>query len=195
MDQRLKSWALRVKSRNERADIPPLWYFTDAGRGGDPCAVAARLPRGLCGVVLRHDDDPDRPHIARSLARICRARGNRLVIAGDAGLAHSLRAGLHLRGGKPVRRDFSGLITSSAHNPAEIRRALRAGATLLFISPLFATQSHPGAAGLGLLRWMRLAARNAGISMALGGVDAKRLRQLKSPRIAGLGAIGAMEGE
>ncbi|WP_333489954.1 thiamine phosphate synthase [Acidocella sp. MX-AZ03] len=99
MDSRLIAWGRAVKRRDPQAQIPPLWFFTDAQRTPDPLAVIARLPLGLCGVVLRHDQDPDRARLARRVAKICRARRLALIIAGDARLAASLKAGLHLRGG------------------------------------------------------------------------------------------------
>ena len=47
-----------------------------------------------------------------------------------------------------------GLHSASAHDLAEIRRAERAGADLLFLSPVYATRSHPGreAARAGAVR-------------------------------------------
>ena len=104
MDERLVAWARAVKSRQRRKGA--------AGRRG---AVAVhrrragwptrwrrrrRLPRGLCGVVLRDDAAPGRAALGRALARLCRARGLALSVAGDWRLAAALGAGLHLRGGR-----------------------------------------------------------------------------------------------
>jgi thiamine-phosphate pyrophosphorylase len=169
--------------------LPPLWLFTDGVRLGDPCAAAARLPRGLCGVVFRDDATAGRAAIGRLLARICRARRLRLVVAGDWRLAWRLGAGLHLRGGRGAARRF-GLVTSSAHDAAELARARRAGAALVFLSPVFATASHPGAAGLGAVRWALLA--GAGGAAALGGIDGSTVRRLPRRRCRAAGAIGAL---
>ena len=100
MDAELLAWARAAASRGRgRRAPPPLWLFTDQKRLPDPCAAVARLPKGLCGVVLRHDADPERTTLGRRLAAICRQRRLVLVVAGDWRLAASLRAGLHLRGG------------------------------------------------------------------------------------------------
>ena len=73
----------------------------------------ARLPRRLAGVVFRHDHDPDRVSLGRDIAKICRARGLLLVVAGDVRLAAALRAGVHLRGGRwPGNVRINGLATS-----------------------------------------------------------------------------------
>ena len=146
----------------------------------DPLSVIARLPRGLCGVVFRHDGAPERAALGAPWRALCRARRLALVVAGDARLAAALRAGVHLRAGRlagPMR--VPGLRTSSAHNMAQLIRARRAGAAVIFISPVFATASHPGAPGLGCFGWRRLARRaGAAKPFALGGISAEDCRAL-----------------
>jgi len=193
MDRKLVAWARSVKRRS-RDGMPVLWLFTDRARLGDPRRAVAGLPRGMCGVVLRDDAAPDRGALAGELARICRARGNALVVAGDARLARAVGAGVHLRGGRRVRgmRGLRGLVTSSAHGVAEIRRAGRARARVVFLSPAFATASHPGAAGLGVARWGAMArcARSGVVMGGLGGIDGASVRRL--PRLRCAAAIGAL---
>lgn len=163
--------------------MPVLWLFTDPQRLPDPRRAASALPRGLCGVVLRHDDAA----LGHDLARICRVRRNALVVAGNWRLAAALGAGVHLRRGIGPGR--GGLVTSSAHNRVELHRARRAGATLVFLSPVFATASHVGAAGLGVTRWAAMA--RGGNVAGLGGIDGGSVRRL--PRFCrAVGAIGAL---
>jgi thiamine-phosphate pyrophosphorylase len=82
-------------------------------------------------------------------------------------------------------------VTSSAHDAAELRRALRAGADVIFLSPVFATASHPGAPSLGIFRWAALAKRCPAKIGALGGISPRRLACL--PRWCRYaGAIGAL---
>jgi len=194
MDSKLVGWARAVKRRLRGRAVPVLWLFTDAARLPNPVAAAAALPRGLCGVVLRDDAHPARPALAAALARVCRARRNTLVVAGDARLARAVGAGLHLRGGRWLRglRGLRGPITSSAHGAAQLRRAARAGARIAFLSPAFPTASHPGAPGLGAARWAALARHApAGLEVgALGGVDGHSVRRLPGLRCAA--AIGAL---
>src|SRR4029077_12584101 len=130
----------------------------------------------------------------RDLARICRARRLALVVAGDPRLAAALGAGVHLRAGRwpgvPLRH--RGLITSSAHSLADLRRARRAGAAMAFLSPVFPTPSHPNARVLGPVRWVGLAIA-AGLPVAaLGGVDGACLRRLPRRICRAVGAIGAL---
>lgn len=196
MDARLVAWARAVKTRRGPAlrALPVLWLFTDDRRLPDPLPAVARLPRGLAGVVLRHDHDPHRAALGRALARLCRMRGIALVVAGDLRLAAALHAGVHLREGRwpaPLR-PRSGWVTSSAHTAAALHRAHRAGAQLAFLSPAFPTASHPDAAGLGPVRWSRLA-RGAPLPVAaLGGIDHASVRRLTGRLCTAAGAIGAL---
>ncbi len=184
-----------VKARNRRrggvfARLPVVWVFSDAARLPDPCAVIARLPPGLCGVVLR---DPPSAGFAERVARACRARRVALVIAGNRRLAARLGVGAHLRAtdNDRVYAAGKGLCTASAHNLAELRRAKRAGVHLVFLSPLWPTQSHPGAPALGPRGWVALARRSRVPVAALGGIGADR----GLPRAAcGLAAISPFAG-
>lgn len=206
MDRKLVVWARAVKS--SRAHLPGaarlhrglgphdpvLWLFTDGERLADPRAAVARLPKGLCGVVLRHDGDPGRAALGRDLARICRARRLALVVAGDTRLALELSAGVHLRAGRwpDILRPRRGLpCTSSAHDGAELRRACRAGAGPIFLSPVFPTPSHPGGTALGLARWLRLA-RQCNRTAALGGVHGANVARLPGRFCYAVGAISAL---
>ena len=104
-----------------------------------------------------------------------------------------LRAGLHVRGragGRP-HGWHGGMLSASVHNQAQLRQAKRAGVSLIFISPVFPTKSHPGATVLGRLGWRRLALQ-AGRTKpcALGGVNSKNARFL-GPFCAGIGGIEA----
>jgi thiamine-phosphate pyrophosphorylase len=193
MDQRLVSWARAVKHRT-RTKLPVLWLFTDSTRLPNPLPAIGHLPRGLCGVVFRHDETPGRTRLAAEVAKLCRRRRLALVIAGDANLARQLQAGLHLRGGRRpnfVRRP-PGLITSSVHNPTEYFRARRAGVQICFVSAAFATVSHLGEKPLGPVRWAALARRipyaNA---YALGGITGQKVISL-ARNCRGAGAIYAL---
>jgi thiamine-phosphate pyrophosphorylase len=149
------------------------------------------LPRGLAGVVFRHDGHPERAKLGRDLARICRARRLILVVAGDPRLAAALRAGVHLRAGRRSGQSRGGrFVTSSAHGVPDLRRAVRSGADLIFLSPVFPTASHPDARTLGPASWSSLARRSSFVA-ALGGIDGSTVRALPRHCLA-IGAIGAL---
>ena len=193
MDLKLLAWG-RATARRLGPNAPPvLWLFTDADRMPDPRPAAARLPKGIAGVVLRHDRHPDRLAIGRDLACICRTRRLALVVAGDVRLAAALGAGVHLRGGRwPNALRRPGIVTSSAHSLPDLRRARRNGASIAFLSPAFATASHPGVPALGACRWSALAAQGGLSVAALGGIGGDSVRRLAGRMCRGVGAIAAL---
>ena len=185
MDQKLVAWARTVKARRAGQGLPPLWLFTDTRRTPDIAATIRRLPVGLAGVVLRAGYAGHAP----TIAALCRQRRLALV-TGDAASPAALRAGVHLRAGARRTRFKPRMITSSAHDATEVARARRAGVALIFVSPVFATASHPDVAGMGVLRWSALT-RRGGTFAALGGIDGRTVRRL--PRWCHhVGAIGAL---
>jgi thiamine-phosphate pyrophosphorylase len=191
MDAKLLAWGRAVAARGSR--FPPLWLFTDTLRLPDPRAAISRLPRGLAGVVFRHDDHPERARLGRDIARICRARRLVLVVAGDVRLATALRAGVHLRGGRwPGLVRTTRFVTSSAHGFMDLRHAARAGAKVAFLSPVYATASHPEVLPLGPARWSRLTRAAPRAVAAVGGIDGASVRRLPSRLCQAVGAIGAL---
>jgi thiamine-phosphate pyrophosphorylase len=64
------------------------------------------------------------------------------------------------------------------HSLREIRQAERAGAELLFLSPVFPTRSHPEAKSLGRLRFALLARQTKLPVVALGGMSGQRAKAL-----------------
>jgi thiamine-phosphate pyrophosphorylase len=166
--------------------LPRLWLMTDERMGEEGLWRAlGRLPRGG-GIVLRHKSLSlsERRALFVEVAALARARGHLLLLAGPAALARRWGAdGSHGRG------PGAGLRSAPVHGLAEIRAAERAGADLLFLSPVFATRSHPGAPALGPHRFAALAAATRLPVIALGGMDPRRA--LRLPTAYGWAGIDA----
>jgi thiamine-phosphate pyrophosphorylase len=165
--------------------LPERWLFTD--RRWPAAAIVqalAGLPRGS-GVVLRDMADAD----ARCVVAAARRNGHVVVVSGDRRRVRRLGgAGRHLASTGPVA---CRVLTASAHNLTEIVRARRAGARLVFVSPVFPTASHREARPLGRIRF-GLLARGAGVALAaLGGMDARHFAQLGPLGAAAWGGIAA----
>ncbi|WP_267435623.1 thiamine phosphate synthase [Sphingomonas sp. GM_Shp_1] len=163
---------------------PVTWLMTDERLGDGLWRALRALPPGS-GVVFRHHATPpaERRAIHRRVWRIARARRLILLVAGG-GLAGD---GVHKWG------RGSGLRSWPAHSQAEAMAGQRAGADLLFVSPLFPTRSHPGAPSLGAARAARIG-RGLGLPrIALGGMTAERFRRLRG-RFDGWAAIDAWGG-
>jgi thiamine-phosphate pyrophosphorylase len=142
--------------------------MTDPRMGGALWPALERLPRGA-GVVVRHYGAEDRAGLIERIARIARKRGLVMVVAEGRG-----RVNVH-----NARRSWAGgLQTASAHRRSEAISAIRRGADLIFLSPVFATRSHPDAKALGRVRFGMLS-RNLGVPViALGGMNAARAKSL-----------------
>jgi len=162
-----------------RRHLPPrLWLMTDERLGERLLEAVARLPAHRAGIVFRHYRllEHERRALFEQVKRIARRRGLMLLLAGPVAQARAWGAdGSHGCGRGGGRR----LRTAPAHHLAEIRAAERAGASLVFLSPVFPTRSHPGIPALGPARFARLARRTRLPVVALGGMDAARARKLR----------------
>ncbi|QMW22868.1 thiamine phosphate synthase [Sandaracinobacteroides saxicola] len=162
---------------------PRHWLFTDERLGDSLSPALARLPPGA-GIVLRHYSLPPAGRLALA-RRIVKARPDLLlVIAGEPLPLPSLT---HVP--RWSRRAPARPFTASAHTPRELSRALLLGAGLIFLSPVFATRSHPGARALGPMRFATLARRSPVPVIALGGMTPARQHRLAPLGSHGFAAI------
>ncbi len=178
--------------------LPSLVLFTDEERLGDPLAAARALPRGGA-VVIRARDPARRRDLALSLLGVARSKGLALLIADDARLALDLRiSGAHFPEARIVEaarakaRYPTLAVTCAAHSLRAVLSAQRAGADAIFLSPVFATASHPGRAALTPLRASLIARAATKPVYALGGVDARNVGRLSPTAFAGVAAVGAL---
>ncbi|WP_286829381.1 MULTISPECIES: thiamine phosphate synthase [Kordiimonas] len=172
-------------------------FITHAGRAPDPVAVARGLPQGAV-VIVRDYDHADRPGLARTLRNATKARGQLLLVAGDAALARAVGAdGVHLPEHQlvrpPVLNGFS-LVTAACHSRAAMTRAVAIGVDIVLVSPVFETQSHVGVPALGLHRFARLIAGVPLPVAALGGVNSETAKKLRPLGIAAFAAIDGFIG-
>lgn len=154
-----------------RQPLPRLWLMTDERLGDALLPTVRRLP-AEAGIVFRHYslDPAERCDL---FDRVREAAGDRLLLL--AGPAAEWGAdGSHGRG------PAEGLRTAPAHDLAEIRAAEQAGAALIFLSPVFATRSHPGGPTLGAERFAALAAQTTLPVVALGGMNGERFVKLEN---------------
>jgi thiamine-phosphate pyrophosphorylase len=62
---------------------------------------------------------------------------------------------------------------------AEAEAARNEGASLIFVSPVFETRSHPGQEPLGIARASQIALASTVPAIALGGMNAQRFARLE----------------
>jgi thiamine-phosphate pyrophosphorylase len=173
--------------------VPSLWLLSDERVAtASLLRAAARLPRGS-GIILRHYATPaaERKRLFGTLRRIADRRGLILLLAGDPGSARAWAAdGFH---GWQDQHPLPNIIRSApVHDISQLRRAERQGAHLVFISPLFATRSHPGKRPLGPARFAAIARLAHVPVMALGGVGPRHARLIRMIGASGYGAIDSL---
>ena len=159
--------------------FPAMWLISDARNDAALERALKQMPRSS-GFIFRHYHLPPAERRARfvELARIARARGHVISLAGSRALARRWGADLAYGTGGHL---------APVHSLREIGRAPHAAALLL--SPAFPTRSHPGARPLGPLRFRLLAARAQVPVIALGGMNAHAAQRLGWPRWAGIDAF------
>lgn len=171
-----------------RHPLPRRWLMTDP-RLGNLEAVVQCLPRGT-GIIFRHYDLAlrERRALFDRVRAIARKRRLMLVLAASPATAAGWNAdGAHDRSPRPSR----GIRTAAVHNNRDRMTAYRAGADLIFVSPVFATRSHPGSRPLGLARAGLVAGPMRHRTVALGGIDERRARALRVLGFYGWAGIDA----
>jgi thiamine-phosphate pyrophosphorylase len=172
---------MRRRHPSHAKELPRRWLMTDPRLGDTLWNALAALPQGS-GVIFRYYELPfaERRALFVQIARIARRRRLMLVVAGDDHLGHGPRHGRH-----------RGALTAPVHTRRQASTAIRNGARLLFVSPVHATRSHPGARALGTARF-GLLIRGLGVPVvALGGMNERRWRALRPLGVHGWAGIEA----
>ncbi|OKH87381.1 thiamine phosphate synthase [Thalassospira sp. TSL5-1] len=196
------AWQLNLRNApNHR--LSPVMVMSDDKRLPDPAPALQKLPLGS-SLVFRHYHAPDRDKQALALRRLCHKLGHLFFVAADMTLALRLKAdGLHMPGytrktGKTLlecAKKHHLLVSAAIHDMAQLRHmiAMQNRIDAAIISPVFATQSHPGAPHLSAKdfgRMAQLAARNQIGVYAMGGIDFAHLQRLDQKPICGIAGIG-----
>lgn len=168
--------------------LPRLWFFTDDRQSlAAIIAASMQLPRGS-GIVVRASDPARQKSLLLRLRPLARRCGLVLSVSGaSAGPGPGRHLGDTGRAGR-----YRGLVTASAHSLPQLRRAERAGAALVFVSPVFATRSHPQARPLGPLRLARLVRATRLPVIALGGMSRANWRRIRPSGALGWAAIDGL---
>lgn len=167
---------------------PRAWLMTDERMGDQLWDAIGRLPRGA-GVVVRHYSlgPRAREELAARIALAADRRGIIFAIARDAELAELLRAPLVHNPTAPTDLPFS----RSVHCVQDALDARAERAALVFVSPVFATRSHPGQEPLGLRLATSIARAAAVPAIGLGGVTSEEFAPLEREGFYGWAGIDA----
>jgi thiamine-phosphate pyrophosphorylase len=163
------------------------WLVSDRRNDAALKRVLTRLPRGS-GLVFRHYHLGAGARRARwrELQAEAARYGHDAILSGSAREAR--RWGADGAYGPPalLARGPALLRLVTVHSLRELAAAHRARADAVLLSPVFATQSHPGAKTLGPLRFRAIASHALVPVIALGGMNAKTARRLGAARWAAI---------
>lgn len=177
--------------------LPAHYAFTAADAHADSVLQGlARLPENAL-LRLRLPTMGDEEYVALA-ETVCALRGpTRLAVDRDPALAQRLGCWWHVDG-----RTLSRLAAEqtalparsivSVHDRAGLDTAKALGAAAAVLGPVHATATHPGAEGLGWLRFEALADQATLPVYAIGGLspdDALRARQAGAQGVAGIRAF------
>ena len=171
-------------------DWPRQWLMTDERLGERLWEAIDRLPAAQSGIVFRHyrTADAQRADLAKQVAELCRSRGLKLAVARDEQLARAVGADLvHNPSESPKYLPYS----RAVHSVEEAVAARSAGAALAFVSPIYATRSHPGQAALGVELGGEIAKAVSMPAIALGGMSARKFTLLEREGFYGWAGIDA----
>lgn len=183
---------------------PRLFFFSDGERGCGGRPLTRVIPElvagGVDAVVLREFQLSSAAwlELVDALQPI-RAAGSRLLVSRRLDVARAGGVdGVHLAVdavGIAEARDFLGpdaLIGYSAHDRAEAEQAAAAGANYVSLSPIYPTESKPGATGRGL-EWLAAACHGLKVPvLGLGGVTPARTEGILKSGAWGVAAVSAL---
>lgn len=180
-------------------NVPRLILMTDDDRLADPASIIPSLPAGSA-VIVRSRSDSRREQCAHAISNLCRHHQITLLISYNAPPAKLIGDGVHVpqEGRKNWRQtDFCRLqpclVTTSAHDLAAAQRGTAWGADAILLSPIFATQSHPGAKSLGVWRGAAISRHLNIPTIALGGMDDVTISRALNLKFFGCAGIGLFQ--
>lgn len=154
---------------------------------------------GVDTVVLREKnlDSAKLLSLASKLRVITHNHGVRLMIHSQADVAKAVSAdGVHVDAKSIPEieqiKTWLGngfMVSASCHNKDELKHAEQQGADFCFLSPVFPTQSHPGAPSLSEETFLHIAASVPIPVIALGGIEPDVIPLLQGHGVAAMGGI------
>lgn len=160
----------------------------------------AALAAGVGQIIVREKqmDSARLLAFAARLRKLTTQYHAKLIIHTQADIAKAVNAdGIHLASSDiaeiPAIRAWLQMpnmtLSTSCHNLEELQLSHQYGADFAMLSPVFPTQSHPGAAALGIDAFQQIAALSPLPLIALGGITPENRNQLQGFSIATIRAI------
>ena len=163
--------------------LPLLWLLSDARNDARLEQALRALPPGS-GFVFRHYHLDPEARRARfdELAGLARRCGHLVILAGQPVASGDWGADGVYGKVAQVGPQNQGLRLGTAHDGSDLQAANAARLDGIFLSPVFATRSHPGSPVLGIGGFHALAQQALVPVIALGGMTPTRASELDWPR-------------
>mgnify|MGYP003952203189 CR=1 FL=1 len=183
-----KSKKAKLKTINK---IPYMWYLTDNIKTKNPSKTINMLSNKN-GIVIRNYNSIFNKNLTKKLIKKSKRKNLKILISGEKSIFPNID-GYHIPKWKNNMPKSNKIISISVHGLKDIRKCINYNATLVFIAPIFKTTSHNNQSSLGVIK-LGLLARNFNIPIiALGGINEKNIRLLRSLPIHGVGGIDIFE--
>lgn len=129
------------------------------------------------------------------MQKICKKNKHKLIIGKDLKLAKKIKAdGIHFSdlektSWREINKKSNFAKSFACHSKKSIIKAQKSKADILFLSPIFATNSHKNAKTLGSRKFRDYSKNNNKIIFALGGINETNIKEIIKLKINGFGGI------
>ena len=184
-----KVYSLSRKNKNETILI---WIFLDSDRINNYKKFINLIPDSKnIGVIFRSKKIKKEYHNVKELLRLCRKKKFTFLVSSSYIIAKSLGAdGVHYaRNFRYSRKDKKLLITCSYHGYYDAKRIKQVNAKMVFISPIFFTNSDANKKERGIINISFLANYIKTQYSVLGGVRENNINLLRNRGINSISGL------
>lgn len=170
--------------------LPSLWLLSDARNDAGLERALGDLPPGSAFIYRHYHLDPrSRRRRFDMLLPRAAAWGHLVFLSGSDDEAQAWGALGSYGPPEAVGEPYCLLRVATVHDADEMAHANNAGVDAAMVSPVFPTNTHPGARALGEERFHALAALAEMPVIALGGMNARTAKQLGWTRWAAIDGL------
>lgn len=169
------------------------WIFLDSERIEDYKIFLDSIPASnKIAVVMRQKNRKNLYYKSKSLLRICKKKRFKFLISSNLAIARAIGAdGVHYSKQINYAKKYRDMIVScSCHGKNDFRRVKRLKADIVFISPLYSTESDKKKTPLGLKKISLLANYIKCQYSLLGGVNYNNIKSLRNRGISSVSGLG-----
>lgn len=189
----------------KKSNLPTSVFFTDRKKISNLELTIKHLPKNSAIIIREYDlDEKTREIFAKNIINLARPLGFKTLVGKNFELAKKIKAdGVHfsdfdklpLKIFKEKTRDKKFIFSFSCHNFKSILKAKKENFDMIFLSPIFRTDSHPDTKTIGLRQLAKISLKTKNSTYchsnlyALGGINCQNISAIRKLNLAGFGAI------